>query len=335
MVTGNVTVSFSNGHAPLALEHSGEGLWNENINFLNSETGPVVLTIAASMLTDGAQVIEGQITRNMQVLPNPDGPPVLSSDGIVHAASFESQPLASGNIFSLFGEGLSDRKIDLGLPFGGGELAQSLPLSSELGGTRIIFAGQGAAPLLFSREDQVNAISPYGLDANEERDIYVQRGATLSSVVSVQTSQVRPAVFTQLGAGIGPASIQTIKDGQVVVVNENNPVSAGDVLIIFCAGLGEVDPPILDGHASCEPDGVCLADGSNVTLRSATSRPSLTVGGLQIPDGQIFFAGLSPSFAGLYQINATLPEGVPPGDAEIKIIFGGFESPDGVTIRVQ
>ena len=335
MVDGTVTATFTNGHPPLALEHANEGRWSESVSFSSSETGTAVVTISAFAPAGGATPIEGQITRSLDVLPNPDGPPVLTADGVVHAASFEGQPLAAGTIFSLFGEGLSERKIVLDQPFGGGELAQSLPLSSELGGTRIIFAGKGAAPLLFSREDQVNAISPYGLDANQERDIYVQRGNTLSSVVSVQTSQVRPAVFTQFGAGIGPASIQTIKDGQVVVVNQNNPVSAGDVLIIFCAGLGEVDPPILDGHASCEPDGVCLADGSNLTLRSATSRPSVTVGGVQIPDGQLFFAGLSPSFAGLYQINATLPEGITPGDAEIKISFDGFESPDGVTIRVQ
>ena len=335
MVDGTVTATFTNGHPPLVLEHANEGLWSESVSFSSSEAGTAVVTISAFAPAAGATPIEGRITRSLDVLPNADGPPVLSSEGIVHAASFEGQPLAAGNIFSLFGEGLSERKIVPGQPFGGGELAQSLPLSSELGGTKIIFAGQGAAPLLFSREDQVNAISPYGLEVNEELDIYVQRGSTLSSVVSVQTSQVRPAAFTQFGAGIGPASIQTIKDGQVVVVNEDNPVSAGDVLIIFCAGLGEVDPPILDGHASCEPDGVCLADGSNLTLRSATSRPSITVGGVQIPDGQLFFAGLSPSFAGLYQINATLPEGIPPGDAEIKLSFDGFESPDGVTIRVQ
>ena len=145
----------------------------------------------------------------------------------MHAASFENQPLAAGNIFSLFGEGLSERKIDLGQPFGGGALAASLPLSSELGGTKIIFAGQGSAPLLFSREDQVNAITPYGLNVNQERDIYVQRGTTLSSAVSVHASQVRPAAFTQLGTGIGPASIQTI-DG--ALVNANNPVSAGDTV---------------------------------------------------------------------------------------------------------
>ena len=300
MVSGSVTVSFSNGHAPLALEHSSEGLWDESVNFSNSESGSIVVTIAASMPVAGDQVIQGQITRNMEVLLNPDAPPVFTAGGVVHAASFEGQPLAAGTIFSLFGEDLSERKIDLGQPFGGGELASSLPLSSELGGTKIIFAGQGAAPLLFSREDQVNAITPYGLEVNQERDIYVQRGTTLSSAVSVHASQVRPAVFTQLGSGIGPASIQTVKDGQVVLVSASNPVSEGDALIIFCAGLGEVGPPILDGHASCEPDGVCLPDSSNLTLRSAVSRPSLTLGGVPIPDSQLFFAGLSPSFAGLY-----------------------------------
>ena len=329
MVDGNVTATFTNGHPPLALEHTNEGLWSESVIFSSSETGTAVVTISASAPAGGVMSIEGQITRSLDVLPNADGPPVLSSEGIVHAASFESQPLAAGTMFSLFGEALSERKIDLSQPFGGGESATSLPLSSELGGTRIIFAGQGMAPLLFSREDQVNAITPYGLDVNQERDIYVQRGTTLSSVVSVQTSQVRPAVFTQLGTGIGPASI---RDNNGVLVNENNPVSAGDVFIIFGAGLGEVDPPIEDGHPSCEPDGVCLPDLSNLMLRSVVSSPTVTVGGVPIP---VIFAGLSPNFAGLYQINAILAEGVPPGDAEIKITFGGFESPDGVTIRVQ
>ena len=204
-----------------------------------------------------------------------------------------------------------------------------MPLSTELGGGRIFFAGQGFAPLLFSREDQVNAITPYGLDVNQERDIYVQRGTTLSSAVSVHASQVRPAIFTQFGTGIGPASILDINN---VLVNGNNPVSAGDVFIIFGTGLGEVNPPIVDGHASCEPDGVCLPDGSNLTLRSAVNSPTVTVGGVPVP---VFFAGLSPQFAGLYQINATLAEGVPAGDAEIKVSFDGFESPDGVTVRVQ
>ena len=329
MVTGDVTVSFSNGHAPLVLEHAAEGLWNESVTFSNSETGDVVVTIAASMPNAGDQVIQGQITRNLEVLSNPDAPPILTAAGVVHGASFEGQPLAAGNIFSLFGEGLSERKIDLSQPFGGGEVATSLPLSTELGGGKIFFAGQGFAPLLFSREDQVNAISPYGLDVNQERDIYVQRGTTLSSAVSMHASQVRPAIFTQFGTGVGPASILDINN---VLVSENNPVSAGDVFIIFGTGLGEVNPPIVDGHASCEPDGVCLPDGSNLTLRSATSSPTVTVGGVEIP---VFFAGLSPQFAGLYQINATLAEGIPAGDAEIKVSFDGFESPDGVTVRVQ
>ena len=33
MVAGDVIASFSNGHAPLVLEHSAEGLWSETVNF--------------------------------------------------------------------------------------------------------------------------------------------------------------------------------------------------------------------------------------------------------------------------------------------------------------
>jgi hypothetical protein len=36
------------------------------------------------------------------------------------------------------------------------------------------------------------------------------------------------------------------------------------------------------------------------------------------------YAGLSPGSVGLYQVNVTIPEGAPPGNVDIKIMF-----PDG------
>jgi uncharacterized protein (TIGR03437 family) len=51
---------------------------------------------------------------------------------------------------------------------------------------------------------------------------------------------------------------------------------------------------------------------------------------------QVSFAGLAPTTAGLYQVNAVIPEGVTPGDAvPIVITLQGLSSQPNVTIAVQ
>ena len=43
-----------------------------------------------------------------------------------------------------------------------------------------------------------------------------------------------------------------------------------------------------------------------------------------------------PDFvAGVYQINARVPTGLPAGAAQVKIKIGDSESPDGVTVAVK
>ena len=50
---------------------------------------------------------------------------------------------------------------------------------------------------------------------------------------------------------------------------------------------------------------------------------------------QVFFAGLAPGFAGLYQINALVPEGVTLGDAVTLVIQVGDGVSRSVTIAVR
>ena len=86
---------------------------------------------------------------------------------------------------------------------------------------------------------------------------------------------------------------------------------------------------------SCEPDGNCLPDGSNLVIRSTAGQASMTIGGVAIPQDNIAFAGLAPGFAGLYQMNVIMPAGLPSGDQALKVTLGSQTSPDGVTIRIQ
>ena len=60
---------------------------------------------------------------------------------------------------------------------------------------------------------------------------------------------------------------------------------------------------------------------------------TVSVGGVDAP---VQFAGLTPGFTGLYQINAVIPSGIRPGDAvPITISVNGQTSPDTVTIAVR
>ena len=53
-------------------------------------------------------------------------------------------------------------------------------------------------------------------------------------------------------------------------------------------------------------------------------------------EAQVLFAGLTPEFAGLYQINFIVPQGVVPGDAvPIRIVQGGVSSRNDVTLAVR
>ena len=46
------------------------------------------------------------------------------------------------------------------------------------------------------------------------------------------------------------------------------------------------------------------------------------------------FAGLSPTYAGLYQVNVTIPDGAPKGNVYVSLVFGGSSS-NSVLILIQ
>ena len=76
-------------------------------------------------------------------------------------------------------------------------------------------------------------------------------------------------------------------------MDTSNPASANDVLVIYCAGLGDVNPPVVAGSAA---------------VLSMTVNPvTVAIGGQA---AAVDFAGLAPGFAGLYQVNAHVPSGI-------------------------
>ena len=305
MQEGLVEVEFSNIASPnLALGRSEPGVWSGTWDVPNTDQqvdGSVTATA-----TD-AEGLTGSFTASVALAPNAAPAPQVNTGGVVHAASFVAEPLAPGTIISIFGSALSREPTNTP-----GELASSLPLPTDLAGTEITIGGV-LVPLIFSREDQLNAVIPFELldRANETLPVLVHRIGARSVSVSepVLVTAARPGVFTLNATGRGAAVVQ---DGNFQTVTFTNPVAPGDVIQIFCTGLGPVEPEVPSGAAApLSP------------LSWVVEDVEVTIGGIP---AKVSFAGLTPGFAGLYQINAFVPVGTLLGQPELVVSIAGQES---------
>jgi len=311
--SGSASAGYSGVNSPQTPLTNLGGMWSGTWTPppTDSET-PVEVTVTATD-EDG---VTGESTETVTLQPNALAPPTVVEGGVVQAASFGREPLALGSIVSLFGSDLSPLTVE-----SGGAGAQSLPLATELGSTRITLGGE-PLPLLFVREDQVNAILPFELGdrAADELPLVLERtdNQSLSTAQKIVVSAARPGVFTQTGAGTGPGSIL---DQEFRLVNADNPAAAGDAIAVFATGLGPTDPPVATGDAAPAQE----------PLARATQPVRVTVGG---EDAEVLFAGLSPGFAGLFQVNLIVPAGVPAGDAEL-IVYSGGQPSQVTTVAVR
>lgn len=256
-------------------------------------------------------------------------PPTLSAGGIVNAASFagDNAPVAPGSIVSIFGSKFISA---LAVPPGD-------PLPTSLQGVSVTFNGV-KAPLFFVAPAQINAQVPFEI-TGPTATVQVTNSAGVSNTQTVNISPESPAIFTvgQNGVGQGVvvfANSATIV-GQVKSGSDQRPAKTGDTITIYTNGLGAVTPPINDGWNSCDKS-ICAPDFSNLTLRSTTVRPVVKMGTVTVPDSMILFSGFTPEFAGLYQINLTIPDGITPSNSvPVVIQMGNTSSPQNVFIAMQ
>ena len=137
----------------------------------------------------------------------------------------------------------------------------------------------------------------------------------------VTIASAQPAIFTVNGSGGGQGVVLGFQNGGAqVLADSNNPVSAGQYVVMYATGLGAVTPPV--------PDGVA---GPSSPLSTVNGPISLTIGGA---NAIITFAGLAPGFASLYQLDAIVPAVTPGNSVPVVITVAGQTSPP-VTIAVK
>jgi uncharacterized protein (TIGR03437 family) len=138
---------------------------------------------------------------------------------------------------------------------------------------------------------------------------------------------VTPTLFSINQQGSGQGSIRIANSATIAAPAGSIPgadtraVTTGDVIEVYGTGFGTVTPTIASGAA---------ASGTN--LSRTTRVVTATVGGVS---ANVIFSGLAPGVAGLYQINVTIPAGVPRGNAvPVVLTVGGVQS-NTVTVAIQ
>lgn len=200
---------------------------------------------------------------------------------VLNGASFRTdQPLAPGSWATAFGA------------FGGvtSATAPGYPLPATLGGVSVSVDGADA-PLYYVSSTQINFLIPYRTAAGVRPVAVKTAAATQTGTVRVMTAA--PGLFAKETANQTPPK-GAILNQDYSENTENAPIRRGEVIQIFATGPGALKTAVDDGTAA-----------PGTTLVETVSTPQVYIGGVE---ATVQFSGLAPGFAGLWQINAFVPD---------------------------
>jgi uncharacterized protein (TIGR03437 family) len=213
-------------------------------------------------------------------------PAITSEASVVNGASFTAG-LAPGGIVTIFGTGLA------------GETTQSstVPLPSAISGTSVTVNG-APLPLFFASPTQINA--QLRLDQQGPAILRVTTPGGFSEV-PVQIAEAAPGIFSPVQHANGTN------------VTASAPAQPGETLVVYATGLGVVD------NTGLEAGQISPA----TPLARSTTGVMVQIGGTTVvPD----FAGLTPGFVGLYQVNVKLPADLAPTSYQLRLSAKGNTS---------
>ena len=231
----------------------------------------------------------------------PSGPLVPGPSSVVNGASFISGGLVPGSIATVFGSRLTNAS--------GINETSGLPLATQFLDVSVKFNGKTNAALFavdsVNGAEQINFQVPWELAGKSSAVMQVIDNGALSPTVTVPVLPAQPGIFVVQHANNQP-------------VTSANPAVAGEVLLIYCTGLGAVSPSLADGAAGT---------GKQETVSPTT----VTIGKFSAP---VSYSGVPSGFVGLYQVNAQVPTGLASGNQPLAVAVSGASSKP-VTIAVK
>jgi uncharacterized protein (TIGR03437 family) len=233
--------------------------------------------------------------------------PSYSAASIVSTGTYAAGPFAPNTLISIFGTGLAmgPRGVTASDVVG-----NTLP--TELNSTRVYIDSFPAA-LFYVSETQINLLIP-GKQALGKAELQVMREGLRGPVVLIDIAAAAPALFLS-----GEYAIATHADNSVITPEK--PARAGELIVLYAAGLGKCEINPANGELT-------------LSLSAVLGALRIAIGGATVEPARIFYAGLTPMSAGLYQLNFLLPDNASP-DPEVRVFVGDAGSPAGVKLPLR
>jgi uncharacterized protein (TIGR03437 family) len=241
---------------------------------------------------------------------SPSGSVYLNPVGVVNAAS--NAPFTAfvspGEFLTLYGSGLA-----------GTTDSSSVPFPPSLDGVKVMI-NDVAAPIYFVSPNQVSVVVPYITTPGSVAQIQVVNSLGQSNMLTQFTGETSLGVFTN--TPLGGDGIAASERPDFSIVSEANPAQLGETIATYVAGMGAVSNQPADGTA---------ASGSTLSYTNSTPSVYMTDTTGASAAATVTFSGLAPGFAGLYQVNFTIPSGLATGDT-ILDIYSGVDSENAESI---
>jgi uncharacterized protein (TIGR03437 family) len=238
--------------------------------------------------------------------------PSYSTAGIVNASDFSPGPFAPNSALTIFGSNLA---------FGTAGLTQQNIASGSLPfqlASVSVYIDNIYVPLLYVSPGQINLLIPPNEIAGDVPLRVVRQGLT-GPTVTITLVNAAPALFPS------PDNFALAQDynANYAVVTAAVPAQPGDLIVLYATGLGATQPLAVLGEIP-----------ENAGLISAFSSLQVLLNGIAIDPKTMFYAGQTPGFAGLYQVNFFLPGNCPP-NPRIQLAIGQQVSAPGIMLAVQ
>jgi uncharacterized protein (TIGR03437 family) len=228
--------------------------------------------------------------------------PSIAALGVKNSASyanpgFQNGAIAQGSLFVVFGSGMGPSQI---------QYATSFPLPATLAGTSANVTVNGSTlpcVMIYTQDGQIAAILPSSTPVGTGTLTVTYNGST-SPTAPVTVAANSPGLFTRNQQGNGPAVVQDVNGNYNSFTNSFRP---GQTVTFWGTGFG----PISGEDAAPPPTG--NLPGANVTAMIGGQTATVT------------YAGRS-SYAGVDQINVTIPSGVSGCFVSVGLFVNGVAS---------
>ena len=265
----------------------------------------------------------------------PGTPAIILPSGVVISTLLPTiNAISSNSIISIFGSDFFPEGIDADDAM----LDAEGLVATNLSGVCVEIDGE-RAPMFHVQFNQVNAQAPTLAGTGSVSAVVItdcdMPEEQRSAPESVQLMDLTPAFFLldpilNLGAAnpLAASHADFSKVGDPETHPGTTPAAPGEFIILWGTGFGPTDPALLAGQI---PKNVL----PNFGLAEIPDPFSITIGGVTLERPAVLYAGISPEFAGLYQIVVPIPASLPDGNHDVIATVEGVSTPSGPYITVK